>query len=349
MSQPLTKVGIVGASGYTGEELVRVLARHPHVQLAAVCSRTLAGKAVADEIPRLRGIVDAGLLFSASSPAECAASDVAVWFLALPHGVAADYAQPLIAAGKRVLDLSADFRLRDLALYKKYYGHDHPAPALAAAARYVVPELQLDDAWKQAQLIACPGCYPTSIQVPLVPLLRAGLVKPEPGRLIINSYSGVSGAGKKADVGYLFCERDSSIKAYGIPGHRHIAEIEEQFGVAAGQPVVVQFNPHLSPMHRGIATTIVVPAAGVTAAQVEAVWQQAYAGRPFVSVLKSGDFPDTAHVANTNRVAMSVVADARTGNLIITSVIDNLLKGAGGQAVQALNLLMGWSETAGLR
>lgn len=349
MSQPLTKVGIVGASGYTGEELVRVLARHPHVQLSAVCSRTLAGKAVADEIPRLRGIVDAGLLFSASSPAECAASDVAVWFLALPHGVAAEYAQPLIAAGKRVLDLSADFRLRDLGLYKKYYGHDHPAPALAAAARYVVPELQLDDTWKQAPLIACPGCYPTSIQVPLVPLLRAGLVKPEPGRLIINSYSGVSGAGKKADVGYLFCERDSSIKAYGIPGHRHIAEIEEQFGVAAGQPVVVQFNPHLAPMHRGIATTIVVPAVGVTAAQVEAVWQQAYAGRPFVSVLKSGDFPDTAHVANTNRVAMSVVADVRTGNLIITSVIDNLLKGAGGQAVQALNLLMGWSETAGLR
>ncbi|GBL27750.1 N-acetyl-gamma-glutamyl-phosphate reductase [Verrucomicrobiota bacterium] len=349
MSQPLTKVGIVGASGYTGEELVRVLARHPHVQLTAVCSRTLAGKAVADEIPRLRGIVDAGLLFSASSPAECAASDVAVWFLALPHGVAAEYAQPLIAAGKRVLDLSADFRLRDLGLYKKYYGHDHPAPALAAAARYVVPELQLDDTWKQAQLIACPGCYPTSIQVPLVPLLRAGLVKPEPGRLIINSYSGVSGAGKKADVGYLFCERDSSIKAYGIPGHRHIAEIEEQFGVAAGQPVIVQFNPHLAPMHRGIATTIVVPAAGVTADQVEAVWQQVYAGRPFVSVLKSGDFPDTAHVANTNRVAMSVVADARTGNLIITSVIDNLLKGAGGQAVQALNLMMGWSETAGLR
>lgn len=349
MSQTLTKVGIVGASGYTGEELVRILARHPHVELAAVCSRTLAGKAVADEIPRLRGIVSADLRFSASSPAECAASDVAVWFLALPHGVAAEYAAPLIAAGKRVLDLSADFRLKDLALYKKYYGHDHPAPALAAEARYVVPELQRDDAWKQAKLIACPGCYPTSIQVPLVPLLRAGLLKPEPGRLVINSYSGVSGAGKKADVGYLFCERDSSIKAYGIPGHRHIAEIEEQFGVAAGQPVVVQFNPHLAPMHRGIATTIVVPAAGVTAAQVEAVWQQAYAGRPFVSVLKSGDFPDTAHVAGTNRVAMSAVADARTGNLVITSVIDNLMKGAGGQAVQALNLLMGWSETAGLR
>ena len=349
MSQPLTKVGIVGASGYTGEELVRILARHPHVQLAAVCSRTLAGKAVADEIPRLRGIVAAELRFSASSPAECAASDVAVWFLALPHGVAAEYASPLIAAGKRVLDLSADFRLKDLALYRKYYGHDHPAPALAAEARYVVPELQRDDAWKQAKLIACPGCYPTSIQVPLVPLLRAGLVKPEPGRLVINSYSGVSGAGKKADVGYLFCERDSSIKAYGIPGHRHIAEIEEQFGAAAGQPVVVQFNPHLAPMHRGIATTIVVPAPGVTAAQVEAVWREAYAGRPFVTLLRSGDFPDTAHVAGTNRVACSVVADARTGNLIITSVIDNLLKGAGGQAVQNLNLMMGWPEAEGLR
>ena len=162
MSQNLTKVGIVGASGYTGEELVRVLARHPRVKLAAVCSRTLAGKSVAEEIPRLRGVVDPALVFSASSPEECAKSDVDVWFLALPHGVAAEYAAPLVAAGKRVLDLSADFRLRDLALYKKYYGHAHPAPALAAQARYVIPELQTDDAWKSAQLIACPGCYPTA-------------------------------------------------------------------------------------------------------------------------------------------------------------------------------------------
>lgn len=349
MSSNLTKVGIVGASGYTGEELVRVLARHPKVRLAAVCSRSLAGKAVAEELPRLRGIVDPALTFAAASPEDCAKSDVEVWFLALPHGIAAEYAAPLVATGKRVLDLSADFRLRDLALYKKYYGHDHPAPALAALAHYVIPELQTDDVWKAAKLIACPGCYPTSIQIPLVPLLRAGLIQPEPGRLVINSYSGVSGAGKKADVAALFCERDGSMKAYGIPGHRHIAEIEEQFGAAAGYPVVVQFSPHLAPMHRGIATTIVLPAAGVTVAQVEAVWQQTFAGRPFVTLLKSGDFPDTAHVANTNRVACSVVADARTGNLIITSVIDNLLKGAGGQAVQNLNLMMGWAEAEGLR
>lgn len=349
MTSPLTKVGIVGASGYTGEELVRVLARHPRVRLAAVCSRSLAGKAVAEELPRLRGIVDPALAFVASSPEECAQSDVDVWFLALPHGVAAEYAAPLVAAGKRVLDLSADFRLRDLALYKKYYGHDHPAPALAAQARYVIPELQLDDGWKATRLLACPGCYPTSIQVPLVPLLRAGLLKPAPGQLVINSASGVSGAGKKAEVAYLFSEREGSMKAYGLPGHRHLAEIEEQFGAAAGQPVVVQFNPHLAPMHRGIATTIVVPAPGVTVAQVEALWRQAFAGRPFVTLLKSGDFPDTAHVAGTNRVACSVVADARTGNLVITSVIDNLLKGAGGQAVQCLNLMMGWPEAEGLR
>ncbi len=349
MSPNLTQVGIVGASGYTGEELVRVLARHPKVRLTTVCSRSLAGKAVADELPRLRGVVDSALTFSASSPDDCAKSDVEVWFLALPHGVAAEYAAPLVAAGKRVLDLSADFRLRDLALYKKYYGHDHPAPALVAQAHYVIPELQTDEAWKAAKLIACPGCYSTSIQVPLVPLLRAGLIKPEPGRLVINSTSGISGAGKKAEVATLFCERASSVKAYGLPGHRHIAEIEEAFAAAAGQPVVIQFSPHLVPMHRGIASTIVVPAKGVTVAQVEAVWQQAFAGRPFVTLLKSGDFPDTAHVANTNRLACSVVADARTGNLIITSVIDNLLKGAGGQAVQNLNLMMGWDEAEGLR
>ena len=349
MSQPVIKVGVVGASGYTGEELVRVLARHPRVRLAAVCSRTLAGKAVADELPRLRGVVDPALRFSASSPEECAASDVDAWFLALPHGVAAEYARPLVAAGRRVLDLSADVRLRDLALYRKYYGHDHPAPELASQARYVIPELQADDSWKSARLIACPGCYPTSAQVPLIPLLRAGLLRPEPGRLVINASSGVSGAGKKADVAFLFSERDGSMKAYGIPGHRHIAEIEEQFSAAAGAPVVVQFSPHLAPMHRGIATTVVVPAPGVTAAQVEEVWRRAYAGRPFITLLASGDFPDTAHVAGTNRVAVSVVADARTGNLVITSVIDNLLKGAGGQAVQCLNLIMGWDEAEGLR
>jgi N-acetyl-gamma-glutamyl-phosphate reductase len=341
-------VGIVGASGYTGEELVRILARHPRLKLAEVCSRSLAGKFVADEMPRLRGIVDAQLVFSASSPEACAASSVEVWFLALPHGVAAEYARPLVAAGKRVMDLSADFRLSDPALYQTYYGQAHPAPELLAQARYVIPELEPVEDWKNVPLLACPGCYPTSIQLPVIPLLRAGLIKPEPGRLVIHSMSGVSGAGKKAEAAYLFCERDSSVKAYGLPRHRHVAEIEAQFSRAAGSPVVVQFNPHLVPMHRGIATTLSVPAPGVTVAQVEACWQEAFKGRAFVQLLRSGDFPDTAHVAGSNRAAFSVVADARTGNLIITSVIDNLLKGAGGQAVQLLNLAQGWPETEGL-
>lgn len=348
MSKTLTPVGIVGASGYTGEELVRILAQHPHVELTTVCSRSLAGKRVVDELPRLRGVVKSDLIFSASSPAECAASPVGVWFLALPHGVAAEYAEPLVAAGKKVLDLSADFRIKDLQVYKKYYGHDHSAPALISKAHYVIPELQTDEQWKKTSLVACPGCYPTSIQIPLIPLLRAGLIKPAAGQCVINSYSGVSGAGKKADIQYLYCEREGSLKAYGIPGHRHLAEIEEQFSFAAGQPIVVQFNPHLAPMHRGIATTIVVPAGGTTVAQVESCWQKALANKPFVSILKSGDFPDTAHVAHSNQIAISVIADARTGNLIITSVIDNLIKGAGGQAVQVLNLMMGWPETAGL-
>ena len=342
-------VGIIGASGYTGEELVRLLAQHPKVKLSAVCSRSLAGKKVSDELPRLRGLVDPTLTFTGSSPEECAKSSVDVWFLALPHGIAAEYARPLIAAGKRVLDLSADFRLRSPELYQKYYGQPHPAPELIAQSRYVIPELELNDAWKKVPLIACPGCYPTSIQLPITPLLRAGLIKPEPGRLVINSLSGVSGAGKKAEVAYLFCERDGSAKAYGLPNHRHVAEIEENFAAAAGQPVVVQFNPHLAPMHRGIATTITVPAVGVTAAQVEAVWQTVYKKTPFVQLLRSGDFPDTAHVAGSNHAALSVVADVRTGNLVITSAIDNLLKGAGGQAVQILNLIQGWEETEGLR
>jgi N-acetyl-gamma-glutamyl-phosphate reductase len=348
MATQRLSVGIVGASGYTGEELVRLLARHPRVRLDAVCSRSLAGKAVADEMPRLRGVVDPALAFSASSPEACAQSPVEAWFLALPHGVAAEYARPLVAAGRRVLDLSADFRLSDPALYRRYYGQEHPAPELLGKARYVIPELEPAGEWKAAPLLACPGCYPTSIQLPVVPLLRAGLLKPEPGRLVINSLSGVSGAGKKAEVAYLFCERDGSAKAYGLPNHRHVAEIEEQFARAAGAPVVVQFNPHLAPMHRGIATTITVPAPGVTAAQVEACWREAFAGRPFVQVLRSGEFPDTGHVAGSNRAALSAVADPRTGNLVLTSVIDNLLKGAGGQAVQLLNLIQGWPETEGL-
>ncbi len=339
------KVGIVGASGYSGEVLVKLLLAHPRVQLAAVTSRTHAGKPLAAVIPAVRG-ADKGLKFSDSDPAALAASDIDLFFLALPHGAAATYAKTLVPAGKRVIDLSADFRIADLATYQRYYG-EHHAPELLPAARFVLPELTAP-AWKtEAKLVAAPGCYPTSILVPLVPLLRANVITRE--HIVVNSYSGVSGAGKKAEETYLFCERAESIKAYGLVKHRHLAEVEEQLALHTGGKTIIQFNPHLAPMRRGIATTITVPASpGGTIEQLYAAWKQAYAGRPFVQVLASGETPDTAHVVGTNRVDMSAVHDPRTGNFVITVAEDNLVKGASGQAVQIMNLWCGFEETAGL-
>lgn len=341
------KVGIVGASGYSGEVLVKLLLSHPHVTLAAVTSRQHAGKPLAAVIPALRGTAADKLPFSGSDPAELAArADIDLWFLALPHGAAADFAKVLVPAGRKVIDLSADFRIADLATYEAYYGKHH-APELLPAARYVMPELS-DSKWRtEIKLAAAPGCYPTSVLVPLLPLLRAGLVSRE--HIVVNSFSGVSGAGKKAEEQYLFCERAESAKAYGLVKHRHLAEIEEQLSLAAGAKIVLQFNPHLAPMRRGIATTITVPAAaGATADAVRSVWQQAYAGRPFVSILAPGETPDTAYTVGTNRVDLSVVHDPRTGNFILTSAEDNLVKGASGQAIQIMNLWCGFPETAGL-
>ncbi len=342
-------VGIVGASGYSGEELVKLLARHPRARLASVTSRTLAGQAVARVLPRLRGAVAADLVFTPSEPAALAAeARVDTWFLALPHGVAAEYARPLLAAGKRVIDLSADFRLSSTAIYQEYYKHPHPAPDLLGEAIYVLPELMPDDSWKKKRLLACPGCYPTSVLVPLVPLLRAGVISS--ANLVVNSFSGVSGAGKKAEDDYLFCERAESAKAYGIPKHRHLSEIEEQLSAAAKTNVIIQFNPHLAPMRRGIATTIVAraPANTSDAEPLYAAWRAAFADQPFVQVLPPGILPDTAFVTGTNRIDLAATFDSRTGNYILTSAEDNLLKGASGQAVQILNLLAGWPVTEGL-
>jgi N-acetyl-gamma-glutamyl-phosphate reductase len=339
------KVGIVGASGYSGEVLVKLLLGHPRVTLAAVTSRTHAGKSLAAVIPAVRGI-DRGLTFVDSDPVALAASDIALFFLALPHGAAATFAQALVAAGKRVIDLSADFRIADLATYQKYYG-EHPAPALLASARFVLPELT-PPAWQtEAKLVAAPGCYPTSILVPLVPLLKAAVVTRE--HIVVNSFSGVSGAGKKAEEAFLYCERAESAKAYGLVKHRHLAEVEEQLALHTGAKTIIQFNPHLAPMRRGIATTITVPATpGGTIEQVYAAWRMTYARSPFVQILAAGETPDTAHAVGTNRIDISAVHDPRTGNFVITSAEDNLMKGASGQAVQIMNLWSGFEETAGL-
>src|SRR5580658_5931847 len=251
------KVGIVGASGYAGETLVKLLLGHPKVELAAVTSRVHAGEPLSKVIPSVRGI-DRGIKFVASDPVALAAGDIPLFFLALPHGAAAEFARALVGSGKRVIDLSADFRIADPATYERYYGKHH-APELLAQARYVLPELSAPS-WKtEARIVASPGCYPTSILVPLVPLLRDGVVSRE--HIVVNSLSGVSGAGRKVEETYLFVERAESAKAYGLVKHRHLSEIEEQLALHTGASTVIQFNPHLAPMRRGIATTITVPAA----------------------------------------------------------------------------------------
>jgi N-acetyl-gamma-glutamyl-phosphate reductase len=339
---------IVGASGYSGEVLVRLLSRHPNVTLAAVTSRQHAGKKLASVIPSLRGIAP-DIAFVDSKPAELAArTDIDVFFLALPHGAAADFARALVPAGKRVIDLSADFRIADLATYEKYYGAHH-APELLPDARFVLPEIT-PSAWKtEAKLVAAPGCYPTGILVPLVPLLKAGVISRE--HIVANSFSGVSGAGKKAEEMFLFVERAESAKAYGLTKHRHLAEVEEQLTLhgGPGAPVIIQFNPHLAPMRRGIATTITVPAApGATIESLYAAWNAAYAGRPFIHILPAGETPDTAYTIGTNRIDIAAVHDPRTQNFVITSAEDNLVKGASGQAVQIMNLWFGLDEAAGL-
>jgi len=339
------KVGIVGASGYSGEVLVKLLLGHPKVTLAVVTSRSNAGKALASVIPSVRG-ADRGLKFTDSDPAALAAGDIDLFFLALPHGAAANYAKALVPAGKRVIDLSADFRIADLATYQKYYG-EHHAPELLSSARFVLPELT-PSAWKtEAKLVAAPGCYPTSVLVPLVPLLKAGVISRE--HIVVNSCSGVSGAGKKVDEMYLYVERAESMKAYGLVKHRHVAEIEEQLTLHSGAKTIIQFNPHLAPMRRGIATTITVPAAaGATIDTLYDTWRIAYPNTPFVQLLAQGETPDTAHTIGTNRVDVSAVHDPRTENFVITSAEDNLMKGASGQAVQIMNLWCGFDETAGL-
>ncbi len=339
------KVGIIGASGYSGAELVRLLSRHPNVTLDVLTSRQLAGQPASSVFPVLRERKEA--LMISSSDVETLANhpEVELYFLALPHGVAVEYAPALLKAGKSIIDLSADFRLSNVETYREFYA-EHPAPALLAASAYILPELSDTEVFKQ-QLIAAPGCYPTSILVPLMPLAKEGLIAQD--SIIVNSVSGVSGAGKKLAETYLYCERNESVKAYGIPKHRHLSEIEEQLSNGFGSPTVIQFTPHLVPMNRGIASTIVVdPVASATIDQAYEVWERYYGGKPFVSILPVGQTPDTAEVVGSNRVDMSITEDPRTNRWIITSCIDNLLKGASGQAVQIMNLKYGFDESAGL-
>ena len=348
------KVAIVGASGYSGEVLVQLLLNHPHAELVAVTSRQNAGQTLAQVFPKFASHPNSKTLRFSEPNAEVLAKQADVVFLALPHGVAAEFAVPLNAAGCVVIDLSADFRLKSPELYKEFYAHDHPAPALLKNAVYGLPEFYRAEI-KKSLLIASPGCYPTSVLLPTIPLLKAGLIQSQ--GIIADSLSGVSGAGRKAELDYLFCECNESVRPYGVPKHRHLSEIEEQLSLAAKTQVTIQFTPHLIPVNRGILTTLYLTpteqfndtaGAAKLVEKVSACYQSAYANEPFVRLLEGKALPDTKNVVGTNVCEIAWRLDPRTGRLIVMSAEDNLIKGASGQAVQSLNILSGWPESAGL-
>jgi N-acetyl-gamma-glutamyl-phosphate reductase len=348
------KAAIVGASGYSGEELVRLLLGHPQVELVAVTSRQYAGKTVAQVFPRFASHPGAKSLKFSEPDAAALAREAEVVFLALPHGVAAEFAVPLNERDCRVIDLSADFRLRSADVYREYYGHEHPAPHLLAGAVYGLPEVYREQL-RGARLIASPGCYPTSILLPVIPLLRAGLIKPD--GIIADSLSGVSGAGRKVEADYLFCECNESVRPYGVPRHRHLSEIEQELSVAAGRPVTLQFTPQLIPVNRGILTTLYLAPVSHFAKEgemaalggaIERCYAGAYANEPFVRVLNGPALPDTKNVTGTNVIEIAWRLDPRTGRLIVMSAEDNIVKGASGQAVQSMNIMCNFPETAGL-
>jgi N-acetyl-gamma-glutamyl-phosphate reductase len=341
-----TKVAVVGASGYTGEELVRLLLGHPHVDLVAATSRQLAGKTVAEVFPRFAHHQIATALKFSDSDAKQIAREAPVVFLALPHGLAAEFAKPLLAAGARVLDLSADFRIKDAGVYKEFYGHDHPVPDLLGQSVYGLPEIYRDQI-RDAKLVACPGCYPTSILIPLRPLIRRKAI--DRNSILVSSMSGVTGAGRKVEADYLFSECNESVRPYGVPKHRHLSEIEQELSILADEKVVIQFTPHLVPMNRGIATTIYADIAeNVVNLDPAVLFSGAYSEELFVRLLGESRLPDTKNVVGTNFIDIAWKIDKRTNRLVVMSAIDNIIKGASGQAVQCMNLMLGVPETAGL-
>ncbi len=341
MSTNRLRIGILGASGYTGAELVRLLARHPQVEIRLLTADRQAGKPLAEVFPQF-GHLKLPILVKIED-ADWAALDLV--FCALPHGTT----QEVIAKLPRhlkVVDLSADFRLADIATYAQWYGHEHRAPELQKEAVYGLTELRRDEI-APARLVANPGCYPTSAQLPLIPLIEEKQIVTDD--IIIDAKSGVSGAGRDAKLGSLYAEVTEGIHAYGIAGHRHAPEIEQGLSEAAGKPIIVNFTPHLMPMSRGILSSIYVRlhnGAGVE--DLRRTLASHYEGEPFVRLLPAGQAPQTRHVRGSNHCLIGLFADRVPGRAILISALDNLVKGASGQAVQNMNLMAGLPETAGL-
>ena len=333
------KVAIVGGTGYTGVELLRLLAGHPNVELSIITSRSEAGRSVSELFPNLRGRLD--LCFSEPDTALLKRCDLI--FFATPNGTAMQQVPALIAAGSRVIDLAADFRIKDIAVWERWYGMQHACPALVAEAVYGLPEVNRD-AVRSAQLVANPGCYVTAVTLGFLPLLEQNVVSV--GNLIANCVSGVSGAGRGASVAMLMGEAGESFKAYGVPGHRHLPEILQNLSHATKQEVGLTFVPHLAPMVRGIHATLY---ARITeAADYQALYEARYQHEPFVDILPPGAHPETRSVRGSNDCRISLHRPQQGNTLVVLSVIDNLVKGAAGQAVQNMNLMLGFDERAGL-
>ncbi|MFK7976764.1 MAG: N-acetyl-gamma-glutamyl-phosphate reductase [Halioglobus sp.] len=337
----MVRVGIVGGTGYTGVELLRLLATHEQAEVSIITSRAEAGRRVDDLFPNLRGLYE--LTYTEPDVSALAACDIV--FFATPHNVAMNLVPELIAAGARVIDLSADYRIRDAQLWSQWYQEEHASPELLADAVYGLPEVNRA-AIATAQLVACPGCYPTSVQLGFIPLLEQGLI--DTSRLIASSASGVSGAGRQAKVDNLLSEVADSFKAYGVGGHRHLPEIEQGLSDAAGSAVDVTFVPHLLPIVRGIHSTLFATLKD-GAPDLQALFEERYAQEPFVDVLPQGVLPQTRTVKGANRAQLAVSVPQGRDTVVVMVAIDNLVKGASGQAVQNMNIMLGLDEQAGLR
>jgi len=341
------KVAVVGATGYTGVELLRLLVMHPEVEVSCVTSRSNDGQRVDEMFPSLRGFLD--LTFSV--PDEQTLSGADLVFFATPNGVAMESVPALLKAGTRVIDLAADFRIRDVGVWSQWYGMQHACPALIDEAVYGLPELNRD-AIRKARLVANPGCYPTAVTLGLLPLLERGLV--ELDSLIADAKSGASGAGRKASVGQLLCEVSDSFKAYGVPGHRHLPEISQNLRQISGvDKLDLVFVPHLLPMIRGIHATLYSTLTpefqAMELADIQAIYERRYAQESFVDILPAGSHPETRSVRGANLCRMAVHRPQNGRRVVVLSVIDNLVKGAAGQAVQNMNLMLGFQEETGLR
>ena len=336
----MIKVGVVGGTGYTGVELLRLLAGHPDTELTVITSRSEAGRPVADLFPNLRGSLE--LAFSVPDIGQLSACDLV--FFATPNGTAMTMAPQLLEAGVRVIDLAADFRLREADEWQQWYGMEHACPECLQQAVYGLPEVNRA-AIAQARLVANPGCYPTAVQLGFLPLLEEGLI--ESGHLIADAKSGVSGAGRKAATAALLCEASENFKAYAVPGHRHLPEIRQGLESAAGKPVGLTFVPHLTPMIRGIHATLYAQLLDADR-DLQALFETRYSDEPFVDILPAGSHPETRTVRGANVCRIAIHRPQQGNTVVVLAVIDNLVKGAAGQALQNMNVMFGLTEDTGL-